>query len=309
MEHIKAFFDTSTIHGLSWISGTRQWSRFFWILIVIGGFSGAGYLIYESFYNWGKSPVSTTTETLPISQITFPNVTVCPPKNSFLNLNSDIKESENKSFENDALFEYAFDVLQDEFYKETIRNLSKLDDPDRYYNWYLGYTRIQYPYYDSKISQLHYDVHTSTTSGNISTLYFGDKLDVDNVDGNILIQIFVNVPTSRVKEDNNVTLMVEVNKRTMKDVSDDDQMKYNLSTIDPDVLHWSKNITKPSGFSQIKLDRKVSADDIKNIEFDFMPGFRLTWKYNKHVELENTYSNRIDTKQFVRSVFLSIYSS
>ena len=149
-------------------------------------------------------------------------------------------------------------------------------------------------------------MHTSATSGNISALYFGDKLDVNKVDGNILIQIFVHIPTRSVKGDNNVTLMVEVNKRTMKDVSDDDQLKFNFSTIDPDELHWSKSITKPSGFSQIKLDRKVSADDIKNIEFDYMPGFRLTWKYNKQVEPENTYSNRIDTKQFVRSVFLSI---
>ena len=270
MEHIKAFFDTSTIHGLSWISGTSRWSRLFWILIVIGGFSGAGYLIYESFCNWGRSPVSTTTKTLPISQITFPKVTVCPQKNSFLNLNSDIKESEKLSFANNSLFEYAFDVLQDEFYKETIRNLSKLDDPDRYYNWYHGYTKIQYPYYDSKLSQLHYDVHTSATSGNISTLYFGDKLDVNKVDGNILIQIFVDVPTSSVEGENNVTLMMEVNKRTMKDVSDDDQIKFNLSTINPDVLQWSRSITKPSGFFQIKLDRKVSTDDIKNIEFDFM---------------------------------------
>ena len=96
MEHIKTFFDTSTIHGLSWISSTRKWSRLFWILIVIGGFSGAGYLIYLSFDNWHQSPTSTTIETLSISKITFPNVTVCPPKNSVLNLNYDVVESNNK---------------------------------------------------------------------------------------------------------------------------------------------------------------------------------------------------------------------
>ena len=65
MDNIKTFFDTSTIHGLSWISGTRRWSRLFWILIVAGGFSGAGYLIYTSFDNWEKSPISTTVETRP----------------------------------------------------------------------------------------------------------------------------------------------------------------------------------------------------------------------------------------------------
>jgi len=81
MEHIKAFLDTSTIHGLSWISVSRKWSRLFWIMVVFGGFVGAGTLIYNSFHNWYQSPITTTIETLPISEITFPNVTVCPPEN------------------------------------------------------------------------------------------------------------------------------------------------------------------------------------------------------------------------------------
>lgn len=95
MEHIKTFLDTSTIHGLSWISSTRRWSRLIWILIVIGGFSAAGYLIYESFHNWDQGPVTTTLETLSISKITFPNVTICPPKTLVLNLNYDILQLEN----------------------------------------------------------------------------------------------------------------------------------------------------------------------------------------------------------------------
>ena len=101
MEHIKTFLDSSTIHGLSHISSTRKWFRLIWILIVIGGFSGAGYLIYESFHNWEQSPISTTIETLPISQITFPNVTVCPPKNLFLNLNYDILQAEKVNLDKD----------------------------------------------------------------------------------------------------------------------------------------------------------------------------------------------------------------
>ena len=94
MEHVKTFLKTSTIHGLYYISTTRKWSKFFWKLIVIGGFSGAGYLINWSFDNWSQSPISTTVETLPISRITFPNVTDGPPKILFLNLNYDIIKAE-----------------------------------------------------------------------------------------------------------------------------------------------------------------------------------------------------------------------
>ena len=121
---IKEFLDTSTIHGLSFISSTRRWSRLFWILVVIGGFSGAVYMIYTSFYNWGQSPITTTIETLPISELRLPNVTVCPPKNSLLNLNYDIVHSDEMKLDNDTrkeLFDFALDVVQDEFYQETRR--------------------------------------------------------------------------------------------------------------------------------------------------------------------------------------------
>ena len=82
MERVRTFLETSTIHGLNYISTTRKYSRLFWILIVIVGFSGAGFLINESFQSWSESPVKTTIETLPIAEIKFPKVTVCPPKNT-----------------------------------------------------------------------------------------------------------------------------------------------------------------------------------------------------------------------------------
>ena len=139
MEHVTEFLDNSTIHGLSFISSNRRWARMFWILVVIGGFSGAGYLINWSFDNWSQSPIITTVETFPISELILPNVTVCPPKNSLLNLNYDIVHSDELKLDNDTrkeLFDFALDIVQDEFYDETMKNLSKLKDPDRYYNWY-----------------------------------------------------------------------------------------------------------------------------------------------------------------------------
>ena len=95
MDEINHFLELSTIHGFYHIStAAKRSSKYFWILVVIGGFSGAFFLINESFYNWEQSPISTTIETLPISKITFPNVTVCPPKQTFLTLNYDIMKSE-----------------------------------------------------------------------------------------------------------------------------------------------------------------------------------------------------------------------
>ena len=84
------FLENSTVHGLSHISSSKSISRFLWTLIVVSGFSVAGLLIYQSFQSWESSPVSTTIETRPISELRFPKITVCPPKNTYTNLNYDL---------------------------------------------------------------------------------------------------------------------------------------------------------------------------------------------------------------------------
>ena len=89
--------------------------------MVFGGFFGAGYLILESFLNWNQSPISTTIETLSMSQITFPNVTVCSPRNLFLNLNFDILQSNDVKLGKDTekeMLKQTLDIVQDEFYYE-----------------------------------------------------------------------------------------------------------------------------------------------------------------------------------------------
>ena len=152
MDIFKEFLENSSINGMSLISNTKRFTRLFWIMIVLVGFFGSIFMIFESFENWREKPISTTIETFPISEITFPNVTVCPPRGLFLNLNQDLRKSENLELNEDIrneLLDYALNVIQDHYYIEVMANLSKLEDPDRYYNWYHGYTRIRYPYYAS----------------------------------------------------------------------------------------------------------------------------------------------------------------
>ena len=84
MEGLKTFLESSTIHGLTYISTTQKYARLFWIFAVAIGFSGAVILIKESFQSWTESPIKTTVETLPISILKLPKVTVCPPKNGTL---------------------------------------------------------------------------------------------------------------------------------------------------------------------------------------------------------------------------------
>ena len=84
MEGIQEFLESSTIHGLAHISATRnKLNQLFWILIVILGFLAAGFLINNAFLDWEKSPIETSIETFPISDVYFPTIVVCPPKVAF----------------------------------------------------------------------------------------------------------------------------------------------------------------------------------------------------------------------------------
>ena len=233
IEEIKQFCESSTIHGLNYISIGRKWSRLFWILVVIGGFSGAGYLIHLSFDNWNQSPISTTIETLPISQITFPNVTVCPPENSYLDLNYDIMKSNETKIDQETreeLFENSKEIIQENFFKEMMKNLSKLEDSDRFYNWYHGYTQVQFPFYFDDYNRLNYIVEAWAKSGNISTKYFGESFHDSKVDGNIYVAIKVNVPES-AKKKANITLNFDIKKNVMKEFVDLDKISFGSSSL------------------------------------------------------------------------------
>ena len=99
MEVARDFLENSTIHGLFYISKTRGLVRLLWVGIVLAGFSLASILIQQSNSSWASSPITTTIETLPITDIDFPNVTVCPPRNSFTSLNPDLVISRNITFD------------------------------------------------------------------------------------------------------------------------------------------------------------------------------------------------------------------
>ena len=90
MDGLKEFLESSTIHGLVYIATTKRLARILWILIVAAGSVGAVVLIQQSFSSWASSPITTTIETRPITEIDFPNLTVCPPRNSFTSLVPDI---------------------------------------------------------------------------------------------------------------------------------------------------------------------------------------------------------------------------
>ena len=98
MEIVKEFFESSTIHGLTYISTAKVTinsnilspylshqttiTKCSWAIVVCLGFIGAGILIHRSYDKWQESPIETTITTHPLDGLDFPTVTVCPPKGS-----------------------------------------------------------------------------------------------------------------------------------------------------------------------------------------------------------------------------------
>ena len=126
MGEIKSFLESSTIHGLAYLTTSKKYLRLFWTLVVIAGFTGAGVLIYKSFQSWDESPVTTTIETHPIAEIKFPKVTVCPPRNTYTDLNYDLMMTKNMTLDNDIkdeLANYAVEVLYDQLHNKIQKKL------------------------------------------------------------------------------------------------------------------------------------------------------------------------------------------
>ena len=144
---VQNFLESSSIAGLGHIASTRKYARLFWITIVMAGFTGAGIMINISFKQWEENPITTTIESRPITKLTFPKVTVCPPKNTYTDLNYDLKLTENMCLDNgtrNELLEYALELLYEPLYESVMRNLSMLKDDDRYLSQLVPWIHIFY---------------------------------------------------------------------------------------------------------------------------------------------------------------------
>ena len=197
MEGVKEFLESSTIHGLVYIATTRRLARLLWILIVAAGSVGAVILIQQSFSSWASSPITTTIETLPISDLDLPHLTVCPPRNSFTSLNPDLLRSRNITFDEEKrkeLFDYVPYAAYDLTYKANGGEYEEfLEGERKYSDWYRGISGFEL----SKTrfsSTKYYDFHTAAPNGSFSTPYFGEPYNVTMSDCGLTTWVYIYVP-------------------------------------------------------------------------------------------------------------------
>ena len=196
MDSIREFLRSSTIHGLSHVTKTKGLVRCFWMFVISTGFIGSGVLIKQSFESWTMNPVFTTIETLPITEIGFPKVTVCPPRKTFTNLNYDLDMIGNRTIDEETkqdLLQYLPEAIYDPNFDEKLRLYQTFIGEESYRNWYLGYSDISLPYYNSN-ERLTFETDTFATSGVVSTPFFGEPFDEARFPKYLLYKIYIHVP-------------------------------------------------------------------------------------------------------------------
>ena len=134
-------------------------------------------LINNSYSAWQDSPIATTITTHPLASLDFPNVTVCPPKDSNTALYHDLMRADNSSLTEEDR----------EGLKSSIRSLVKISslefadnmlaatNPENLEATYRGYQSVPKPY-----SSNGFEVKVSGVQGSISSPRFGEAFSEDH---------------------------------------------------------------------------------------------------------------------------------
>ena len=78
-ELFQKFCSTSSIHGTYfWYESRSISSKVIWALIVLVGMTLAALFIYKHNLSWQAHPVVTSVKQIPIGEVHFPAITICP---------------------------------------------------------------------------------------------------------------------------------------------------------------------------------------------------------------------------------------
>ena len=273
MEGVKDFLQSSNIHGLVYLSTTRRLVRLLWLCVVITGFTGAGVLIYQSFSSWAVSPVSTTIETLPITELNFPNVTVCPPRNTFTSLNPDLVMARNVNFDEEKrkkLSDFVTDAVLEAKYNSRYSELMAYKQ-ENYMNWYKGISTIEVPHSHGIYKM--YNLETTKLSGSFSTPFFRQPFDENTFQKKLESNIWIQIHVPELKE-RSLVLDIEYE---MEEISDYERIKIYIEYEDYDT-DGSRTIYKTDDEQTEELDvTKSKARQEYSMQILF-PGCNIDWR-------------------------------
>ena len=160
----------------------------------------------------------------------FPKVAVCPPKDTFTDLNYDLLLAQNITLsqkERQELLEFAIKVLEENTF---MKNFEKIIDDNQFMNWYYGFTQMEPNKFLYGIDDLIY-ITTSAVAGTVTTKFYGEQFNEDLIEKATWYSVHINVPES-VQGNANVTLHFDLELVPMQNMGQGNFESYQLGGLE-----------------------------------------------------------------------------
>ena len=199
------------------ISTQSKSVKVLWLLITCLGFIGAGFLIAKSYNEWQKNPIATSITTKPISDLEFPVVTVCPPKDSNTALYHDLVKAGNSTLtekDRQSLKSAAFDIFMEKSHKDYVKSMlttSYMGEIDQFLQ---GFYSLPMPYPSDKGLLI---IRMWNLNGTIQTPWFGEDYEEEYYKEDREFLVVLELPKNIQDLVGSSSLTVELEVDTRKD--------------------------------------------------------------------------------------------
>ena len=339
MDVLTNYMENSSIHGVGFISKTKAFRRAFWLFVVLTGFTGAFIIIFYNFQNWAETPVITTMETLPISELKFPRVTICPPPNTYTNLNYDLMKSGNRTMKDevknepsilkdtdaevhtkiDGMITDLLGRIVDSEYKQALKLY--FEEGNKYINWYHGYSQeleTKWGWFDASTVQ---SIYSSAASGSINTPGFGKPFDISYfINPKTLhkhkykvILDFSNISKKVVELHVNINIALHRKEKVTYEICGDKlarpilvsgKISFTIQCQEGRgnkcVRKYNEEICKESNVEFILQRRNYNQGEINVAMLKNMTGMNVTWNYSHNLSSSEQTTFVDQNKKFIQ---------
>ena len=172
-------------------------------------------------------------------------------------------------------------------------NISLLEEENRYYNWYMGYTWIYLPYWGIASSTdfsagchsdtcyyniLRYYLYTYATSGSVTMKHFGETFEAGKIEKDFRYSFYF-VPPREHQHNESIVLQFDIEKNLLKGYENFQDREWPAGINDDDLI-TNRDFKPPGSEQYFILERRISVDHLDKIEMPVMPGVRINWFYS-----------------------------
>ena len=296
MDTLKEFLEVTSIHGLYHISKTKSLRRIFWTLTSTTGFLLSFSMIYESFQNFSKTPISTTIETFPISKVPFPLITVCPVKNTLTNLNYDLVNFQNYHLSRDErndLVQLFYESLQEVDFKITIEYMKEVTQRHWLIDIYKKLTTVNLltkPELVGEEAQLYIKIDTFITSGQIKTPFYRKEIfNPTKFPLYISFNLFIYIPKSL--KGTNATIGFNINNDIE---AGPEHVRVHYQEIGTGNKFYNKTLDVRNCYTNcnINFKRSFSKEAFVKCKNKRFTGMDVNWNFNgENIRPEDQFDN------------------